>query len=952
MPGAPPHVQPRPPGAHPHRGGAHPHGGGAGPHGTGIHRTGRVLPDAHPVRRLASWPGVAIYVDGAWWVWSGESGIADWVELSASPCALGWRDVAQPSAELLQLAGQALVASGGDPVATTSSPAYLYALERGSVVVRVCDESASTIGDAPPPIPHVLKIHPPGLEGVHKSGREIADQIARDFRRWRVIEWARQVAASALAGRPRGVPDPRTLLWALFQDLKRRTVFVKDPQNTEAIGSTEAVLCLDPRGVCLRGGDCDEMLVCLGSGSMALGIPIRIRTRIYRQRAQPGGGAPRRAAQGHVEMMFDAAPRGDSVWECIDPSTEAGHCSSVAVVDEWFDDVDEGPTMFVGVGQAPDVELAGTVGAPDDAGEDLAGGFWLDQVAGAVRDAQEALDRNADARHRALEAAGRFAIQPASTVGCAEYAQAQGRAPWSPAADREAAELRGHLRELDQVLEETRAGARALRPVAGDYAIEPRPGDVVAYRLEASPARCDVIRNDALEAPAATLGAALAVAKLARAVADAHYLEAARVHAQGPDEQPGTVGTIAGVPTAHELWDLMMALDYQVAQLALWQTGCIAAWAKTDAASANAWAAAFNKAVPAWVAEYEKEAAYVDGVIEGSVSWDLYPSGSEWSAILDAFAPFHDLFRQAAAQTACAAPSFPATPQPTAPDLDLSTYLLAGRALAAVSSAWTTTTIALTGLAVVAAILGVAYVTGQFAGVRRLARDRPVRFTSDAHPARDSAPGRRRPRCWGPTHHVRDCRLGRPLCRWRRREKGLCYCDALHYPHRMGSDGCRIGVPHAVLVSPSYRDGIKVRWRGDDDPAPTGPPPGYDPEDADIFAGLDPHARRRGRRAARAPRRASRRTEDSWDRARREEKERRAAVYEQLWRDPAFVELDREKDDALRRWNRLDARKHMPTSRGGPRPGEVEKACREAKDRIHAFQDYEAAAMKRAGLPY
>lgn len=43
--------------------------------------------------------------------------------------------------------------------------------------------------------------------------------------------------------------------------------------------------------------------------------------------------------------------------------------------------------------------------------------------------------------------------------------------------------------------------------------------------------------------------------------------------------------------------------------------------------------------------------------------------------------------------------------------------------------------------------------------------------------------------CWGPEAHKHKagCRPGRPLCRWRRRAKGLCSCPAFHYPHRDGS---------------------------------------------------------------------------------------------------------------------------------------------------------------------
>ena len=48
----------------------------------------------------------------------------------------------------------------------------------------------------------------------------------------------------------------------------------------------------------------------------------------------------------------------------------------------------------------------------------------------------------------------------------------------------------------------------------------------------------------------------------------------------------------------------------------------------------------------------------------------------------------------------------------------------------------------------------------------------------------------RRKRCWGPKadQHARECRRGRPLCRWRRSRP--CGCDRYHFPHRPESGRC------------------------------------------------------------------------------------------------------------------------------------------------------------------
>ena len=49
--------------------------------------------------------------------------------------------------------------------------------------------------------------------------------------------------------------------------------------------------------------------------------------------------------------------------------------------------------------------------------------------------------------------------------------------------------------------------------------------------------------------------------------------------------------------------------------------------------------------------------------------------------------------------------------------------------------------------------------------------------------------------CWGPKpgQHVKGCRLGRPLCRWRRAtnpKRRVCECPAYWFPHRIGSGLC------------------------------------------------------------------------------------------------------------------------------------------------------------------
>jgi hypothetical protein len=69
----------------------------------------------------------------------------------------------------------------------------------------------------------------------------------------------------------------------------------------------------------------------------------------------------------------------------------------------------------------------------------------------------------------------------------------------------------------------------------------------------------------------------------------------------------------------------------------------------------------------------------------------------------------------------------------------------------------------------------------------------------------------RRPRCSGPHRHIKSCRPGRPLCRWRRDKP--CNCDAAPFPHRRGWCEGQQGVPLAVTRSASYRRSLAGEGR-------------------------------------------------------------------------------------------------------------------------------------------
>jgi hypothetical protein len=72
----------------------------------------------------------------------------------------------------------------------------------------------------------------------------------------------------------------------------------------------------------------------------------------------------------------------------------------------------------------------------------------------------------------------------------------------------------------------------------------------------------------------------------------------------------------------------------------------------------------------------------------------------------------------------------------------------------------------------------------------------------------------------------------------------------------------------------------------------------------------------------------------------------RAAVFAALQSDPVYNRLFERKDAALRAWNQADAYKNTPSAR----PGEVEAAHRRAQYAMKQVNDYEDAALRKAGV--
>lgn len=108
--------------------------------------------------------------------------------------------------------------------------------------------------------------------GTRRSVEEIA-QAARharhdaDLRGWAVDALAR----AGIDSRAR-TATRREKVQCLLDALRAVTIYVPDPAGSEWIQKPHVTLCL--RNLCIRGGDCDDLLLCLVGLCLTVGIPV------------------------------------------------------------------------------------------------------------------------------------------------------------------------------------------------------------------------------------------------------------------------------------------------------------------------------------------------------------------------------------------------------------------------------------------------------------------------------------------------------------------------------------------------------------------------------------------------------------------------------------------------------------------------------------------------------
>lgn len=293
---------------------------------------------------------VRVWQGGSWQRF--DAGSNGWLAVDSHPTSAQWaRPPDAMAGELARLAPSYLELSGGAPVVAVVSGARVVLLTEqwGAFAARLlvgASGAAALSALPPPPLVVALRPHPVGMRGVRLSTELVKWGIEHGRNDPLLIAWARRTVHAANLSAPRGYPDADQVVAAIFAEQKVEVAFVKDPVSGEAMARPRDLLCLDPNGLCLHAGDCDEQLIVMGSAIAALGIPVRLVVRRYPN-----------LPQAHIVLQYQA---NDQTWRCIDPSLDSGACSTLPFAEQIIMPIADDPAVhgtFLGIG-APELELA------------------------------------------------------------------------------------------------------------------------------------------------------------------------------------------------------------------------------------------------------------------------------------------------------------------------------------------------------------------------------------------------------------------------------------------------------------------------------------------------------------------------------------------------------------------------------------------------------------------
>jgi hypothetical protein len=190
-------------------------------------------------------------------------------------------------------------------------------------------------------VPQSRAPYPGGDKGIAISIDKVCTKVVEgrydpDIKGWAID----RLKEGGLDGRDR--PPAATVFAYLLDALRGATIYVSDAYGSEVIQSAATTLCLRP-GLCVRGGDCDDLVVVLASILLSLGY----RTWIVKQRWHG-------AAQEHV-LVAAEDESGKKIR--MDPSSRMSAGHSVPADEEVFFDPMEVVASGGGVGGAEIVTL-------------------------------------------------------------------------------------------------------------------------------------------------------------------------------------------------------------------------------------------------------------------------------------------------------------------------------------------------------------------------------------------------------------------------------------------------------------------------------------------------------------------------------------------------------------------------------------------------------------------
>jgi hypothetical protein len=260
-----------------------------------------------------------------------------------------------------------------------------------------------------------VKPHPGGVKGALMSLDAVAAKMWASRNDPRVRAWTTQQLAKA--GNPTGI---REKAQTIVDAYRKKVPYTPDPVQSEFMASPVQTLCLDEKGLCIVGGDCDDATITVGACLLSIGIPVQVVGASYRAPTdQPV----------HVYLQFQDNA---GTWVPVDPTTkyEVGYVNETART--WIVEPNKGIGAaglpggdFVSVGRAPSfserTEMLGLRGRCVE-------GFDFEPVGDLAGPAMTPAQRIADARHSISVA--QTIVQNAQSVVAQAQANEAGRAWW------------------------------------------------------------------------------------------------------------------------------------------------------------------------------------------------------------------------------------------------------------------------------------------------------------------------------------------------------------------------------------------------------------------------------------------------------------------------------------------------------------------------------------------